>query len=163
MPRASAPSSPSCADERLAKPATVFINTDMTKTTVGICSIVIALCSISACSHEDRPAEHGGAPAASAPARELNGAVNDVADARCDFEQRCDHIGAGQSFENREACETKMRGSIADDLNTKDCPNGVADSKLSACLSQLRSEECGDPMDTMSRWAACRQGELCLD
>ena len=56
-----------------------------------------------------------------------------------------------------------MHGSIADDLNTKDCPNGVDHSKLSACLSQLQSEECGNPMDSMSRWAACRQGELCLD
>jgi hypothetical protein len=134
----------------------------MTKTLV-ISSILIALCGISGCSHEDRPAEHSGAPGASAPARELSSAVNDVADARCDLEQRCDHVGAGQSFENREACETKMHGSLADDLNTKDCPNGVDGSKLSACLSQLRSEECGDPLDSMSRWAACRQGELCLD
>jgi hypothetical protein len=135
----------------------------MTKATLAISSIAIALFGISACSHEERPTEHSGAPAASAPARELSSAVNDVADARCDFEQRCDHIGAGQSFDDREACETKMHGSIADELNTKDCPNGVADSKLSACLSQLRSEKCGDPMDSMSRWAACRQGELCLD
>jgi hypothetical protein len=135
----------------------------MMKTTLGIVSIAIALLGLTACSHEERPTEHSGAPAASAPARELNSAVNDVADARCDLEQRCNNIGAGQSFDNREACETKMHGSVADELNTKDCPNGVDESKLSACLSQLRSEECGDPMDSMSRWAACRQGELCLD
>lgn len=135
----------------------------MTNKTLVIPSIAIALFGISACSHEERPSEHNGIPGASAPARELSSAVNDVADARCDLEQRCNNIGAGQSFENREACETKMHGSLADDLNTKDCPNGVDNSKLSACLSQLRSEECGDPMDSMSRWAACRQGELCHD
>jgi hypothetical protein len=135
----------------------------MTKSALVVSSIVLALTGMSACSHDSKPAEYNGAPGASAPARELKSAVTDISDARCDLEQRCNNIGAGQSFDNREACETKMHGSLADDLNTKDCPHGVDHSKLSACLGQLKSEECGNPMDSMSRWEACRQGELCIN
>ena len=133
----------------------------MTTSIVRTCSLLIAF-GLFACSHEQKPAEYSNAPGASAPARELSGAVKDISNARCDLEQRCNNIGAGQSFDNREACETKMRGSLGDDLNTKDCPSGVDHEKLSACLSQIRAEECGSPMDSMSRWAACRTGEICV-
>jgi len=69
---------------------------------------------------------------------------------------------AGQSYDNRAACESKLRASTADDLNTKDCPQGVDRSKISACRSQIQSEECGNPVDTMSRWNACRKCQLCV-
>jgi hypothetical protein len=135
----------------------------MIKSTLRTSSIVIALLGIAACSHDSRPAEHSGAPGASVSGRALSSVVDDIADARCELEQRCDNIGAGQTYDNRNTCETKLRSSITDDLNTKDCPNGVEHAKLSACLSQIRSEKCGSPMDSLSRWAACRQGELCIN
>jgi hypothetical protein len=135
----------------------------MIKSTLRTSSIVIALLGMLACSHDNRPAEHSGAPGASVSARTLNGVVDDISDARCELEQRCDNIGAGQSYENRDACATKLRASIADDLNTQDCPHGVEHAKLSACLAQIRSEKCGNPMDSMSRWAACRKGVLCIN
>jgi hypothetical protein len=135
----------------------------MIKSTLRTSSIVIALLGFAACSHDSRPAEHSGAPGASVSARQLKGVVDDISDARCELEQRCDNIGAGQSFDNRDACETKMRASIADDLNTQDCPHGVEHSKLSACLAEIRSEKCGNPMDSMSRWNTCRKGALCIN
>jgi hypothetical protein len=134
----------------------------MIKLTVRVLPIALALLGASACSHAEKPAEHGR-PAASAPARELSSAVHDLSDARCDLEERCNHVGAGQTYENREACETKMHGSIGDDLNTNDCPHGIADSKLSSCLSDIHAEKCGNPIEALSRWNACRKGEICAD
>jgi hypothetical protein len=115
-----------------------------------------------ACAHDQKPAENGGV-VASAPARELSSAVDDLTDARCDLEERCKHIGADETYDNREACETKLHGSISDDLNTSDCPHGIADAKLTACLNEIKAEDCGDPIDAMSRWNSCRQGQICAD
>ena len=126
-------------------------------------STLYALLGLFACSHDNRPAEHGSAPAASASRGALGSVIDDIADARCELEQRCDNVGAGQDYDNRAACETKLRGSLSDDLTLKACPNGVEHSKLSACLAQIRAEKCGSPMDSMSRWAACRTSELCID
>ena len=123
--------------------------------------VALALLGMSACSHEAKPTEHS--PTASAPARELSRAVDDLTGARCDLEERCNHIGSGQTYDNREACETKLHGSISDDLNTSDCPHGIADAKLDACLHDIKAEACGDPIEAMSRWNSCRKGQICAD
>ncbi len=134
----------------------------MIKYTASVFLFVLALASASACSHNQRSAEHNG-PVASGPARELSSAVDDLTAARCDLEQRCNHVGDGQTYENREACETKLHGSIASELNTSDCPHGIADSKLTACKNDIKAESCGNPIDAMSRWNACRKGAICAD
>ena len=134
----------------------------MIKLTVRVLPIVLALLGSAACSHEGRPAA-SSTDAVSAPARELGSAVDDLTDARCDLEQRCNHVGTDQTYADREACESKLHGSISDDLNTSDCPHGIADSKLSACLNEIKAEECGDPIDAMSRWNSCRKGAICAD
>jgi hypothetical protein len=132
----------------------------MIRSTIRALPIAFAMFGVFGC-HHDRPSEH--APGASAPAHELSGAVNDLVDERCDLEERCNHVGSGQTYENREACESKLRGSISNDLNTADCPHGISDAKLDKCKAEIRAESCGDPIEAMSRWNACRQGNICND
>jgi hypothetical protein len=82
--------------------------------------------------------------------------------ARCDREERCSNIGAGKDYESRDACSSKLDGKTGSDLNTEDCTRGVDRPKLSTCLSKIRTEDCGNPIDSMSRFAACRTGEICI-
>ena len=51
---------------------------------------------------------------------------------------------------------------MKDDLNAKDCPYGVDQKELNECLEAIRKEECNNPLDTISRLAACRTSDMCL-
>jgi hypothetical protein len=133
----------------------------------GMCVAISTLATVAilgACSHNERPAAHAQTPpAAAAPGQEVKSAVADIVHARCDLEQRCNNIAPGQSFDSRGMCESKLQGATSNDLNTKDCPHGVDQEKLSTCLSDIRAEECGaHPIEALSRWNACRTGQICL-
>lgn len=110
-----------------------------------------------ACSHDKRvDSAHEAKPT------EITSARNTIVSARCDREQRCSNIGAGRDYENRNACTSKLEGKTGSDLNAQDCSRGVDQPKLSGCLSKIRTEDCGNPIDSLSRFAACRTGEICI-
>lgn len=88
-------------------------------------------------------------------------AVDDIVDARCDLEERCHNVGAGQTYDTRDTCESKMQGTSASEINAKDCPLGVDPKKLEACVASIRAEECGSVFDSLTRWNTCRPGQLC--
>ncbi|MBV9946179.1 MAG: hypothetical protein JOZ69_04965 [Myxococcales bacterium] len=88
--------------------------------------------------------------------------VRQLATARCDREQRCNNVGAGQRYASREVCMDQMRGSLANDLNTHECPKGIDDAQLDRCMTAVRSEECSRPLDTLSRIDKCRTSTLCM-
>lgn len=97
-----------------------------------------------------------------ARADSVEAAVGDIVDARCDLEDHCGNLGPGQKFESRRVCESKMQGTTANELNTKDCPLGVEGRKLDTCLASIRSEDCGSIFDSLNRWNACRNGQICF-
>jgi len=97
-----------------------------------------------------------------APETRTTGAVRDIVAARCEREERCNNVGPDKTYSNHAACTSKLEGSTADDVNMKDCANGVSDAKLHECLAKIHGEDCGNPIDTLSRVAACRTGALCL-
>ncbi len=88
--------------------------------------------------------------------------VSRVSAARCDREQTCNNVGAGQKYATRDVCMDQMRGSLANDLNAYECPRGIDEYQLERCMTAIRSEECGHPLDTISRMAKCRTGALCM-
>jgi hypothetical protein len=88
-------------------------------------------------------------------------AVSSITQARCDREARCNNVGAGKKFDSRSDCMTKTRSAWRDDLNTIECPRGVEEQQLTSCLSQIRSESCDNPLDTLERALACRTVDLC--
>jgi Family of unknown function (DUF6184) len=102
-------------------------------------------------------------PVPSGPESHLKAATNDIVSARCNREERCNNIGADKTYESREACTTKLHGSTESDLNLKDCSRGVDHVKLDECLAKIKGEDCGNPIDTLGRVAACRTGALCID
>ena len=88
-------------------------------------------------------------------------AVTSLAAERCDREARCKNIGAKEKYKNRADCIAEMERDKRDDLNTDVCPGGIRQKELSDCLQAIHDEACGNPLDTLTRLAACRSGNLC--
>jgi hypothetical protein len=116
--------------------------------------------ALGACDRQGLAPEHSETPEAREHA--VESAVEDIVDARCDLEERCNHVGPGTTFDSRDTCESKMQGTTASELNTKDCPRGVDGTKLVTCLANIRAEACTSIFDSLTRWNACRSGQVCF-
>jgi hypothetical protein len=89
-------------------------------------------------------------------------AVSSIATARCDRELKCKNIGSNKTYLSTNECITKLQNDKRTDLNADECPGGVSDKDLSSCLKAIREEDCGNPLDSISRLTACRSSALCL-
>lgn len=99
------------------------------------------------------------APVAAPPANISS--VESLALARCEREAKCENIGDGKRYANREACMNDVRARGDNDLTTSTCPAGVNQSKLQTCLDEIRTERCSNPLDQLGRLSACRTDALC--
>jgi hypothetical protein len=97
------------------------------------------------------------------PGGETRSAVNNIADARCAREERCNNVGADKKYASDDVCENQIKSDWADDLNAYECPKGVVDNELEECLNAIRNEDCNSPFDTLSRVSACTAGQICAD
>jgi len=89
-------------------------------------------------------------------------AVNRIVAARCARELSCNNVGADKRFTSADVCTLKVKGDMKNDLNTTDCPRGVDAKELEECLESIRTESCNNPIETISRLAACRTSDMCL-
>jgi hypothetical protein len=138
--------------------------------TIGALSMMMGL--LFACEHTENSTT--AAPGTNAVRADPVGATNTQAvgadaaiveklsTARCDREQSCNNIGGGQKYVSREVCMQQMRGSLANDLNTYDCPHGIDRGQLEHCMLAIKNEECSNPLDTITRMQDCRTGALCM-
>ena len=88
-------------------------------------------------------------------------AVSSITQARCDREMRCNNVGSGKKYESTSDCVTKTRADWRDDLNARECPNGVVSTQLSSCVKQIKEESCGNPVEKLESVLACRTVDLC--
>src|SRR5690242_3208610 len=78
-----------------------------------------------------------------------NSATESIAEARCAREDRCTNIGSEKKYSTTQDCLSRIRDEWKDDLNARECPNGVNRSELEECLAQVRDEECSSPLATL--------------
>lgn len=90
-------------------------------------------------------------------------AVAELSGARCAREARCGNVGADKDYTSQAQCETKMTASMKDELNAYECPNGIVSKQFTECLTAIRNEECGSPLNTLERVMACRESAICAD
>ena len=88
-------------------------------------------------------------------------AAESIAESRCEREQRCDNIGDNKKYSSSSDCLSSIRADWKDDLNARECPDGVQQSQLDECLGKIRAEDCGSPFDTLSRVTECTSGQIC--
>jgi hypothetical protein len=89
-------------------------------------------------------------------------AVDRIVAARCAREASCNNVGPNKHWESGASCTQKVSADMRDDLNARDCPAGIDEKELNECLESIRSENCNNPIDTISRLAACRTSDMCL-
>lgn len=90
-----------------------------------------------------------------------NSAVRAIAKARCERESRCNNVGPDKDYASVGACEEKVRADWAGDLNKYECPGGTNKAELDECIAGVRSEDCGNPFDTLARIAQCDSSDIC--
>jgi len=130
-------------------------NTLASRVIVGLLLTGAIGLSASACRREERALGTTAAVEA-AVARDR------IAEARCDLEQKCNKIGVGKDYADRNACTAKIKQRWQDELNFRDCPGGIDTKELNECLTEIRNNNCGNPLDTLGRIMACRSSDLCL-
>jgi hypothetical protein len=90
-------------------------------------------------------------------------AVSSIVDARCDREARCENIGAKEKYKSWQECKKEIATKSSDKIGAPECPMGIDSHELSECLAEIRNEDCGNPLDTLERVAACNGADLCID
>lgn len=112
--------------------------------------------------NQEPPVAGTGVTSAQSAQKADSAIVGKLSAARCDREQTCNNVGTGQKYVSRDVCMDQMRGSLANDLNSYECPRGIDETQLDKCMNSIRSEECSHPLDTISRMEKCRTGALCM-
>jgi hypothetical protein len=110
---------------------------------------------------DERRRSIGGGPNEPAIRATPASAVASIATARCDREVRCKNIGRKEKYGTRADCVADLQRDRRDDLNSDVCPGGIREKQLNDCLQSIRDEDCGNPLEAISRLNACRSGNLC--
>lgn len=89
-------------------------------------------------------------------------AIQRIVAARCAREGACNNVGADKHFVDNDACARSLHSKLADDLKPSECPRGIDAEVVDKCTEAIRTESCNNPIDTISRLAACRTSDMCL-
>ncbi len=112
---------------------------------------------------ETRPSERPGtATVTGANVVNNQSAIDRIVAARCAREATCKNVGADKHYKSSAECTQKIKADMKDDLNVKECPRGIDEKELNECLDSIHKEDCNNPVDVLSRLAACRTSDLCL-
>jgi hypothetical protein len=93
----------------------------------------------------------------------LGEAAQAIARARCDREARCERVGAGRKYATHHACFVGIQEDLRDELDDYECPGGVVEGALDACVSEIHGEACDNPLATLERMIDCDSHEICRD
>jgi hypothetical protein len=88
--------------------------------------------------------------------------VQRLAESTCEREQSCGTIGPGAYFKTHEECIGSMHTKLDPELNPSMCPRGIERGAFEECVSSLRSTECTQPSDEITRSARCSPSDLCM-
>ncbi len=89
-------------------------------------------------------------------------AILRIVAARCARETACNNVGADKHFVDHDACARNLHAKLSDELDPTECPRGIDAEAVDKCMDSIRSESCNNPIDTISRLAACRTSDMCL-
>lgn len=150
---------------------------------IGITALAVGAVAMLGCERKERVNEEGEREVQVSPARPANepaparsekekmvkksvssaSAVSSIVDARCDREARCENIGANKKYKSWQQCNQEIAKKSSDKIGAPECPGGIDSHELSECLTEIRNEGCGNPLDTLERVAACNSADLCID
>lgn len=87
--------------------------------------------------------------------------IRRIAEARCAREERCQEIGEGKRFADRDACMSYVLDHSRVDLSSANCPGGIVEKELQECIEAVDAQQCGSTIDHAMRIIACRSSDMC--
>jgi hypothetical protein len=124
---------------------------------VAICALSVIGLVVVACEKDSPPPMTPAAGTTQA----VDKAVNDLANARCDREQRCNHIGQNATYSDRNHCMSVMGGEAREDLD--DCTRGIDQEDMRECLTEIQNQDCSNVFDTFDKYMSCSMDDMCAD
>lgn len=97
------------------------------------------------------------------PASRTRSAAEQLAEARCQRERQCGNIGNDKTYSSTQDCLARIQSDWKDDLNSRQCPGGINQEQLDECMSEVRSEDCNNPFDTLARVSECTKAQICIE
>lgn len=122
--------------------------------------LLSGLSTLSACNGNSRPPEL--AKAEPVPS-ETASASEQLAEARCSREVRCNNVGAEKRYASLEDCLTRVWTEWQGDFDSRECPAGVDPTAFDRCLTEIRVLECSSPPESLELIPACQAASLCAD
>jgi hypothetical protein len=82
--------------------------------------------------------------------------------ASCDWYQMCNQIGTGMKYDNRESCDTQVRGQWDSAWPSPACDSKINQSQLTICLNAIQSTDCSNLLDIGNTLVnKCAQSSIC--
>jgi hypothetical protein len=91
-------------------------------------------------------------------------AMVSIANARCGRAERCQEVGSGKPFSDRDTCMTEVLDDVRVDLSAANCPGGIVQKELEECLAAIEAEDCDGltaRAEAIGRVIACRSSDMC--
>jgi hypothetical protein len=95
------------------------------------------------------------------PAENSEAARQSIAEARCSREDNCGNVGADSNYASRDKCVEEVTQEWAQDLEALDCPGEINQDGLKQCLTEIRAEDCYNPIDRLTRYESCTIAQIC--
>lgn len=102
------------------------------------------------------PTAVGGGPPASEPPP-VQSAIDRLGEARCARDARCGLIGPEGGYDTMQQCRDADLMSRLDALDPQNCPKGIREDLIEACVQTMANEPC---QSTLSA-AQCTVASLC--
>jgi len=125
-------------------------------------SLVLGFASALSCSARYEP-DPKFAPASREvePSERPNlGAMQAIAETRCDQEALCENVGAGKRYPTRAACVATVRQDGLEELGLEQC-RAVDPEQLSICKNAVRVLSCKSTPEEVYLLNACQSAVLC--
>lgn len=82
--------------------------------------------------------------------------------ASCDWYQMCGKIGAGQTYTDRESCDTQVRAQWDSAWPAAMCDSKINQNQLTICLNAIKGTECMNGLDVLNTLVnKCPEASIC--
>jgi hypothetical protein len=86
-----------------------------------------------------------------------------IATARCEREVRCKNVGGEGRYATQDDCVVTLEPATRDELDARDCPDGIAEVELKECTEEISSTACDGSLKNIELISECSEEELCGD
>lgn len=89
-------------------------------------------------------------------------AVTAAVNATCDRYNACSRIGAGKTYENRDACDKQARDFWNDQWTVAKCEGNINGDSLTVCTDRISATNCDSFVDKLQTvYGSCATEDVC--